>query len=203
MLARWYTDRHPDEIVGLVTVDGSDFDFWESPAERTWLAPALEAFRGCADAAQKGLFESDHALFEKCSGYGNPLPHMPELRRALEPSLHNPDLYVRWLHELENVSAGAATLRGLRRSFGALPMRVIVAGSHMRNAGVESTEQRRAADADFVQHSFEIASLSTESRMIVLPRTTHGIHLDRPDDVNDIIEEVVTRVRQQQPVRPD
>jgi pimeloyl-ACP methyl ester carboxylesterase len=203
MLARWYTDRHPDEVVGLVTVDGSDFDFWESPAETLWLAPALEAFRRCADAAQKGLLDSDRALFDKCSGYGNPLPHMPELRRALEPSLHNPDLYARWLHELENVTESATKLRGLRRSFGALPMRVIVAGSHMANAGIESTERQRVADAAFVQHSFEIASLSTASRMIVLPGTTHGIHLDRPDDVNDIIEEVVTRVRQQQPVRPD
>ncbi|HEX4241290.1 MAG TPA: alpha/beta hydrolase [Steroidobacteraceae bacterium] len=192
MLARWYADRHPDEVVGLVTVDGSDFDFWESPEETTWLAPALEAFRRCADAARKGLLDSDRALFDKCSGYGNPLPHMPELRRALEPSLHNPDLYARWLHELENVSEGAATLRGLRRSFGALPMRVIVAGSHMGNA---------AADAAFVQHSFQIASLSTGSRMIVLPGTTHAIHLDRPDDVNDIIEEVVTLVRRQPPVR--
>jgi pimeloyl-ACP methyl ester carboxylesterase len=203
MLARWYTDRYPEKVVGLVTVDGSDFDFWDSPADSTWLEPALEAFRSCADAAHKGLFESDPAVFEKCSGYGNPLPQMPELRRVLEPSLHNPDLYARWLGELENISESAAALRGLRRSFGGLPMRVIVAGSHMRNDGVESTEQQRAANDDFVQHSFQIASLSTDGQMIVLPRAAHGIHFDRPEDVNRIIEEVVTRARQRPPVRPD
>ena len=66
----------------------------------------------------------------------------------------------------------------------------------MRNANVESTEQQRAADDAFVQHSFEIASLSEEGQMILLPRTTHGIHFDRPDDVNLIIEEVVARARE-------
>lgn len=196
MLGRWYTNRHPEKVVGLVTVDGSDFDFWDGSVETAWLGHALEAFRDCADAAKKGLFESDRALFAKCSSYGNPLPRMPQLRRVLEPSLHNPDLYVRWLNELEHVSDSASELHALRRNFGKLPLRVIVAGSHMHDANVESTEQQRAADDAFVQHSFEIASLSEEGQMILLPRTTHGIHFDRPDDVNRIIEEVVARARE-------
>jgi pimeloyl-ACP methyl ester carboxylesterase len=194
MLARGYTNALPDNVAAIVTVDGSDFDYWDSPDESAWLPHALELFRNCQQQAVSGVFETDPKAFKECSGYGNPLTIFPELHRSLEHDLHNPAHYTQWLNELEHESDWAAELRQSRRSYGQKPLVVLVAGDHFRPN--PKFEQRPApADISFVVHSYQILSLSNDSKMIVMPDTSHAIHYDRPDFVTDVIMNTVTKVR--------
>jgi pimeloyl-ACP methyl ester carboxylesterase len=194
MLARGYTNALPDNVAAIVTEDGSDFDYWDSPDESAWLPRALELFRNCQREATSGVFETDPQAFKECSGYGNPLTIFPQLRETLERDLHNPAHYSQWLNELEHESDWAAALRQSRRSYGSKPLVVLLAGDHFRPN--PKFEQRPApADISFIVHSYQILSLSNDSKMIVVPDTSHAIHYDRPDFVTEIITNTVTKVR--------
>ena len=194
MLARGYTNALPDNVAAIVTVDGSDFDYWDSPDESAWLPHALEIFRSCQRQAVSGAFETDPQAFKECSGYGNPLTIFPEMHRTLERDLHNPAHYSQWLNDLEHESDWAAQLRQSRRSYGQKPLVVLVAGDHFRPN--PKFEQRPSpADISFVVHSYQILSLSNNSEMIVMPETSHAIHYDRPDFATEVITNTVIKVR--------
>lgn len=195
MLARGYANALPDNVAAIVTVDGSDFDYWDSPDESAWMPRALELFRKCQRLAQSGAFEIDQAAFGECSGYGNPLTLFPGLREKLAPSLHDPAHYSQWLHDLEHESDWAATLRKLRRSYGAKPLVVMVAGDHFRPNPDKSGPRPAPADVSFIQHSYQILALSSDSRLIVAPDTSHAIHFDRPDLVTEVIVDTVEKIR--------
>lgn len=195
MLSRWYANLHPDDVAGIVTVDGSDFDYWDSSTETTWLKAAVQAFRACREAASSGAFDSDPASFERCRAYGNPLPFFPELRKTLEPTLRNPALWAQWLHDLEQIDARAQAQRSTRRAYGSMPLRVLVAGYHFGDPQQGARMPDKPADAAFVDHSYRIAGLSTAGQLLVFPRTSHAIHFDRPADVIRAIEGVLNEAR--------
>jgi pimeloyl-ACP methyl ester carboxylesterase len=193
MLARWYANLHPDAVAAIVTEDGSDFDFWDAPDESAWLPHALELLAKCKQLADSGVFATDEAAFTECSGYGNPLTLFPTLRRTLDANLHNPAHYSQWFNELEQEPKAADELRRSRRFYGAMPLRVIVAGDHFQPADASSLRPA-AADIAFVQHAYQIAELSSESELIVAPHTSHAIHYDRPDFVLNVILSTVGRL---------
>src|SRR5665213_25549 len=191
MLARWYADVEPGKVAAIVTIDGSDFDYWDGADESAWLPGAIRLFRECKKLADSGAFETDRAAFERCSGYGNPLTLFPALRTTLEQRLHNPALYSQWLHDLEHEGKGAAALRKARRSYGSMPLRVIVAGTHFRPAAAHTGARPALADVAFIQHSYQILDLSSDSELLVAPNTSHAIHFDRPDFVTAAIADVI------------
>jgi pimeloyl-ACP methyl ester carboxylesterase len=195
MLARWYANGNPGKVAAIVTVDGSDFDYWDSEDESAWLPRALELFRKCQRLADSGAFERDRSAYEECSGYGNPLTQFPSLRQQLEPSLHDPAHYSQWLHDLEHESDVATMLRASRRSYGAMPLRVILAGDHFRASREPGALRPTAADIAFIQHAYQILALSSDSEMLVVPDTSHAIHFDRPDFVAGVIADVVAQLR--------
>jgi pimeloyl-ACP methyl ester carboxylesterase len=194
MLARGYANTLPENVAAIVTVDGSDFDYWDSPDESAWLPHALELFAKCRQQAASGTFETDAQAFKECSGYGNPLSIFPELHKTLERDLHNPAHYAQWLNELEHEPNWAAALRRSRRSYGSMPLIVLLAGDHFKPN--PKFEQRPApADVSFIEHSYQILALSNDSEMIVVPDTSHAIHYDRPDFVADVISKTIFKVR--------
>jgi pimeloyl-ACP methyl ester carboxylesterase len=197
MLARGYTNASPDNVAAIITEDGSDFDYWDSPDESAWLPHALELFRKCQQQAVSGVFETDPQAFKECSGYGNPLTIFPDLRHTLERDLHNPAHYTQWLGELEHESDWAVQLRQSRRTYGAKPLVVLLAGDHFRPN--EKFGQRPApADLSFIEHSYQILALSSDSEMIVVPEASHAVHYDRPDFVLQVITRTVLKVRNSQ-----
>ena len=194
MLARWYAFMNPDDVAALVTLDGSDFDYWDSPVAPAWLRRATQAIRECWDQAEGGVLAADVAALEHCLMIGNPRAAAPALRQALDQPLHDPALYERWLAGIELIAENARVLAKLRRNLGHIPMRVVVAGSHFHGPGQGVAQEQRDADQAFIQHSYEIAASSSDSELIVVPGTSHGVHLDRPEQVGRIINDLVERV---------
>ena len=195
MLARGYANVLPDNVAAIITIDGSDFDYWDSPDESAWLPHALELFRKCQRLADSGAFEADQSAFKECSGYGNPLSLFPTLRETLAPSLHDPAHYSQWLHDLEHQPEWAAALRQSRRSYGMKPLVVMVAGDHFRPNPDQSGPRPAPADVSFIQHSYQILALARDSQLIVVPDTSHAIHFDRPDFVSEVITDTVKKIR--------
>jgi len=193
VIARRYAYRYPDEVAGLVTVDGATYDFVEE--KRTASNPRVrETLSQCLQAARNDDFDTDAVLFGRCAPIVNPLNFVPEMREQLARYVRDAVTYERTLASFERVEAAGAELRHMRRSYGALPLRVIVAGNHFGDA---TTDDAPIAEADFVRHSYQIATLSTRSRMIVIPEMTHAAQLERPVEILAIIADLIGQIRKQ------
>lgn len=192
MIARTFAYAHQDATAGIVTLDGSTFDYAPADAQQSWRPRAIDLFRRCRDAAMQGAFDSDPDLLEKCTGLIIPLHFVPGLRTVLGSRAREPGRYATILHHLEQGPAADDALRAQRRPLADMPLRIVVAGSHVAQDGTRDGE---IADASFIRHAYEVASLSSDGAVILLPATTHGIHLDRPGAVVSIIEETIRRVR--------
>jgi pimeloyl-ACP methyl ester carboxylesterase len=185
-IARRFAYRYPDRVAGLITVDGSTYDFAEE--KRTASNPQVrETLTKCLHAAQNGDFDTDAALFGRCAPIVNPLNFVPAMRERLASYTRDPATYARTLASFERVEAAGVELRAMRKSYGALPLRVIVAGNHFDDAPI--------GEADFVRHSYQIATLSTKSQMIVIPEMTHAAQLERPAEILAIIADLVGSLR--------
>lgn len=191
VIMRRYAYEHPDQVAGLVTVDGSTNDYFE--AKRDASNPRVrDILSGCRDAARKGELAADAAKFESCAAIVNPLNFVPAMRKRLAAYTTSAATYERTLASFERTGASGAELRAMRRSYGDLPLRVIVAGSHFGDA---TTDDAPISETDFVRHSYQIATLSTNSQMIVVPEMTHASHLERPREIRAIIAKLVESVR--------
>jgi len=191
VIARRYAYRYPDQVAGLVTVDGSTYDFIEE--KRTASNPRVrETLTECLRAAQNGKFDTDAGLFGRCAPIVNPLHFVPAMRAQLARYARDPVTYERTLASFERVEAAGAELRGMRRSYGPLPLRVIVAGNHF---GDPTTDDAPISETDFVRHSYQIATLSTKSQMIVIPEMSHAAQLERPAEILAIIADLVGTLR--------
>jgi pimeloyl-ACP methyl ester carboxylesterase len=193
VIARRYAYQYPDQVAGLITVDGSTYDFAE--VKRTALNPQVrETLTKCLHAAQNGSFDTDTALFDRCAPIVNPLNFVPAMQKQLARYTRDPATYERTLASFERVEATGKELREMRKSYGALPLRVIVAGNHF---GDPTTDDAPLSEADFVRHSYQIATLSTNAQMIVIPEMTHAAQLERPAEILPIIADLVAKIREQ------
>jgi pimeloyl-ACP methyl ester carboxylesterase len=196
MEARGFTYRHPEQAAGLVTIDGSTFDYEASLAGNApWAAKTREIFTRCRDLARAGTLEKDEAQYALCRPAINPLDFYPPMRAAMEARTKDPALYERQLVGMEQIDAKAAALRAARRPLGDLPFRALVAGSHFPDPAKPQTPEAAKEDQDFIFASFQIASSAENGCLIAIPRTTHGIHLDKPAVVIEAINSVVDEVR--------
>ena len=198
MIVRWFAARYPEETAAVVTVDGSTVDFADPAADPevyAWLPRAIRQFQEARTAAEKKLFDADPDLFRRCSRLINPLQSDEGLRRALEDRARDPRVYAHWIYFLEHAREFDDACRRERRSLGAIPLRVLVAGEHLRQTG--------KSDADFVRDSFRVASLSEDGLMTAVPGTTHGMHLDKPEALIGLMVEAVQAARSSRgPLKP-
>jgi len=190
-LMRRYAYQYPDQVAGLVTVDGSTYDFFEEKRD-TSNSGVREILTNCRDAARNGGFDRDPALFNRCAPIVNPLSFVPEMHKRLANYMRSPATYERTLASFDRVEATGSELREMRKSYGTLPLRVIVAGRHFGDA---TTDDAPISEVDFVRHSYQIAALSSNSQMIVIPDMTHAAHLERPAEVLAVIANLVGSVR--------
>lgn len=195
MEARAFAYRHTDQVAGLVTIDGSDFDYSGKQSDRPWVKANTAIFRECRDAAQAGVLASDAALYAKCRPAINPLDFYPDMRAAMAQRTLDPALYELQAYGMETLDQNAERLRKAHRDFGAMPLRVMVAGYHFPDPAHPTSEDQRKADQEFIFDSFTIASTSRDGRLIAVPGSGHGIHFDKAQVVIDVIEEVIGKVR--------
>ena len=131
------------------------------------------------------MFDKDPALCERCRKQVNAVYPVKAMRLALEKRDKNPKLYAKWLYGLEHFGEWGDALRKLRKPLGSIPLRILVAGQHADNL----------ANPWYIKDNYEIAKLSVDSQIIIIPRAGHGIHFDQPEAVIKIIEDVVNHVR--------
>ena len=185
MIVRWYASLHPEETAAVITVDGSDFDYWDPQApDPDWLANAIKRFRDARDAAEQKLFDKDPGLLARSSLMINPLHFYTPMREALAERAKDPRAYAQTLHHLEHMKESNDGLRRVWKHLGPIPLRVLVAGEHV-------VKNNR----DFLDHAYRIAGMSNDGLMIVVPGTTHGMHLDKPDPIVEQINDMVLRIR--------
>jgi pimeloyl-ACP methyl ester carboxylesterase len=190
-IARRYAYQYPDQVAGLITVDGSTYDFAEE--KRTASSPRVrQTLVDCRDAARNGGFDADPALLARCAPIVNPLQFVPAMRQRLAAYARNPVTYERMLASFDRIEIAGAELRRMRRSYGTLPLRVIVAGDHY---GDPAGNDALFREPEFLRHSYQIAALSSRSRMIVIPEMTHAAQLERPAEIVAVITELAGSLR--------
>ncbi len=197
MIAREFAWKHPEKVAGIVTVDGSTFDFEYSDDPKwnpRWQINERAMLEELARAAHAGTLETDEKLFHQAELTFNPVKHIPELREAIKAQMLNPDSHSQRLNAARSMEEQNKLLVSLRRPFGDVPLRVLVAGEHAKTIEPPN-EARTMIHADFLRHSYAISRLSTDSMMIVVPEVGHGIQLDNPKLVTKIILDTVQAVR--------
>lgn len=182
MIGRRWAWSYPDEVAGLVTVDGSNFDF-NANFGGDWRPRAIEALTRCAADARSGKFDSDPAALARCAPAVNPLFLVPEFGRLMAARVRDPRAYETPLRGLQSMDADVASLKAMQKSFGRMPLTVLLAGTHLgRNQA-------------FVDSGIEIAKLSSRGIATVVPGASHMIHLERPDAVISAVNAMVDTVR--------
>jgi len=207
-----FTDRHSNEVAGLVFVDPS-YPGQARQFER--VAPALSSFadkfyksssaamRRCSVAARNGDLKPDGADPDGCLRY--PRHYAPELARELALRDASDSLRFESAASLiENFKRSTEDLFNLDRRFGSIPLIVLTAtkAEHMpEETPQEAVEQLSAFMAERDRAHEELSRLSTSGERRLVP-TEHYIQLLRPDTVISAIVEVVGTSRTEIPNKP-
>ena len=200
MIVREYTWRYPENVVGVVTIDGSTFDYEEIDLAQgypDWYERSKVLLEECiADAEQRELTANSEAL-ARCAPFTNSLLRIPEMREAFGDRVLQPERYVKQYSGFTSLYDHALALKDLQEPFGDIPLRVMVAGYHF---GAPRNAQNPAADIPepnlpFLQASTDIAKLSENGLLELVVYSGHMIQRDRPQVVIDAILEVLEKVR--------
>lgn len=195
-----YAYRYPDEVKGLVLVDASHEDETERLDKvsqgrlKQAMAPIDAMYRQCAQAAQQG-FAADGELFAACSGgvgriYGR------ELAAARLAVVSKASYWRAAAAENGGYDASGTALKAARRSYGALPMAVLVRGvSPYAVPGQPQSALNKATEAEHLAMQKELAAWSTRSTLRVVPGAGHIIQESDPAAVVRAIVEVLEQVR--------
>lgn len=196
MNVQLYAYRYPDEVKGLVLVDPPHDDETErinkaSQGKLKEFDAMMDGFtRQCASAAAKG-FDLQGELFAQCTG-GLREEYGRELAAARLASVSTPTFWKAFVSESDGMDTSSAELKAARRSFGALPMTVLVRGvSPYAVPGKPQSALNKATEAEHLAMQKEIAAYSTRSTLRIVPGAGHIIHETRPEAVVQAVLEVV------------
>lgn len=197
MEARQFATDHPDLVAGLVTIDGSSFDEIPLTGKEDWYQRSVTMLLDCQRDARAGVLAKDETRRRACARMINPLDRVPAMRAAIGDRVIDPDVYALNLYTFQHNGARASRLREGRRAFGDIPLRVLLASDHIVvPAGKPPLASADAMpNASFVKFAINVAAMSSDGHVVVIPGTSHPIHFDRPDQVVAVIEDVRLRAR--------
>ena len=204
VLARFFAAAHPDDVAGVVLVDGGRLDplrfvggaLVSLPATSTGRAvpePRLAGPLRRADIPPAALAQMEAAA-RQMSSDPNPPPRdlLPdEARRMRAWSLGRIEHYAAGANpfEAEELARLIAAQRTQAHPLGDRPLVVLTAGRREYAPGEDSLEaDRRRAQA-------ALAALSSRGRQVVVAGSGHHIHIERPEAVVEAIREVLAGVR--------
>lgn len=199
MSVRVYSDRYPDEVVGMVLVDPSHEDQWV----RSWangfgtkeeLDASLAAQAQCVEEAKRG-FTTGTPAYEQCLGDGND-PHVSQaINEAQRPIWATRSWQAALLSERENVAyASAEEVRATRKDFGDMPIIVLTGAPHKKPNETQERSDRRTLLWEEL-HS-EVAAMSTRGINVIVPNAGHYIQFDRPQVVIDAVDQAIAISRE-------
>lgn len=194
---RYYADLHPREIVGMVLVEPAT-EHQEKRIEQ--VLPALAKlfdqqralFQACLDRLE-GRLKANADLDEACGDH--PSPDLPPAVNAAAAALNGKPYHLRMvLSELDGVLGPSSDeAAAARRSYGAMPLIVLTAGSPMI-PGLSPADRDTLFGMVGEMHR-ELAALSTRGVERTVPGSGHYVQIDRPQAVIEAVSEVLAEIR--------
>jgi hypothetical protein len=191
---RLFADLYRDEIVGMVQVDGSNED-WDKRS-RAILGPVydrkynnpeqFEKFLSDCMAAAKSGPSADSNGYPKCMG-GARSWLSPELNDSMAAIYSKPSFYAAVLAEDRNRERSRSQGRAYKRSYGDLPLIVLISTKSAPNVSPDDSEKFYRVGSEL---GVKLALLSSRGTLRPVPGAGHYIHHDRPDVVISAIREV-------------
>jgi pimeloyl-ACP methyl ester carboxylesterase len=196
MNVRVYADKYPDDVVGLVIVEGSHEDQsaegWaiSAPGDKEKYDQYLKDQHACIDAARQGLAPGTK-MFEKCLGDTND----PRFSAAINQAQVTYGVTEKWqaavASERENVFyASADETRKTRANFGDMPIIVLTHSPFPTRTG-ESQNERNRKTLSWEGLHLRVAAMSTRGVNEIVPDAGHYIQYDKPQVVIDAVNQAV------------
>lgn len=200
MNVRVYADRYPDQVAGMVLVEGSHEDQsvlgWAigGAGQQQRYDEYLKDAHACVEEAKKGLVDGSSA-FKKCVGDTND----PRLSAAINAAQRKYAVTMRWqaavASERENVFyESAKETRATRKSFGDIPLIVLTHSPYPKGKD-ETQEERNQRTLLWEGLHTQVAAMSTRGVNIIVPNSSHYIQYDHPQIVVDAVFQAVSVVR--------
>jgi pimeloyl-ACP methyl ester carboxylesterase len=170
---RLYASRFPEEVAGMVLVDSSHEDYSIRHLTPPYIRLGLLTAPLGLPRLFAGVFISENPIFAGDSKY-------PSAYRAIATSTK----YLNTVrHEYSALDESWSQARSSTKSLGDRPLVVLLAASDHPLFTIARKLQ------------IDLASRSTEGKLIVVENTGHHIQHDRPETVIDAVREVVEAVR--------
>ena len=201
MYIRVYADRYPDEVVGMVSVEGSHEDQWTrgwaigAPGQQAKWDSFLKEYGSCVDEAKHGLAAGTPA-YRKCVGGPDP---------RFSPAINEAQLRyastVRWqaaiASERQSVAyASADQTRATRKHYGDMPI-IVLTHSPYPKAPDETQEERNQRTLLWESLHLDVAAMSSRGVNEIVPNAGHYIQYDQPQVVIDAVNQAVAIARDQ------
>jgi pimeloyl-ACP methyl ester carboxylesterase len=204
---RAFADLFPNDVTGLVMVDGDASDV-DTPENRKrdddGNMSYVPTFRKCRDAIAAGNIT--YALppprgrpARMCAqGFFRGLPDnewSPQLNaRLLDIAQHKLSMWDADISEMEQTPADEMWLQQHRRTLGTSPVRILTSGNH----GVGHLDRPPEPTIEHLKYEYDRAvaqskwlTLSTDAKQIFVKNSSEYIQFDQPDAVVDAVKEVV------------
>ncbi|HET8898565.1 MAG TPA: alpha/beta hydrolase [Rhodanobacteraceae bacterium] len=198
---RVYADRYRDEVVGMVSVEGSHEDQWVrgwaigAPGQKARWDAFLKEYGSCVNAAKRGLVSGTPA-YKKCVGDPD-----PRFSPAINAAQARYAATMRWqaaaASERQSVAyASADQTRATRTHYGDMPI-IVLTHSPYPKAKDETQEIRNQRTLLWESLHLTVAAMSTRGVNVIVPNSGHFIQYDHPQVVIDAVNHAVAIARDQ------
>jgi hypothetical protein len=188
---RAYQARYPDEVAGLVLVDGAHEAQWTRLPAVAWQLTKMSVAgtRETADRARRGALDAADA------GDAGFLSHASDQREPYLASMLDPRTYETTAEETGRADESASdTPRSLAGSLGDLPVVVLTARDSF-GAFAGTPIPTAEANAIWLELQRELAALSSSTVQIFSERGHHRLHESDPEAVVNAIGVAIDVVR--------
>jgi len=195
MYVRVFADHYRDEVVGIVSVEGSHEDQsvrgWAigAPGQKDKWDEFLRAQSACVDGARHGLVRGTPE-YKKCVGD-------PDSRfsQSINDAQAVYKATARWQAAVASERQAifyqsADETRATRRSFGDMPIIVLTHSPYPKSKD-ESQEERDRRTLLWESLHLDVASMSTRGINEIVPNSGHYIQLEHPQIVVDAVNQAV------------
>lgn len=199
-----YTDRHPDNVVGMVLVDPSvpgqlELEQAVAPSLAAIDAegsPLVKIYRTCAADIHAGVAGPAGPDPHGCFAYPPTWPLA--LRQAMAAKVSNPVQYEAMASFLTTFAMDSAAAINPDRNYHNLPLIVLTATARGTPPGLTGEQQAESVrfDAALDRRQAELAALSRRGVDKRVPGANHYIQRSKPQAVLDAVAEVVREARQ-------
>jgi len=200
MYIRVYADHYPDEVAGMVSVEGSHEDQWirgwaiGAPGQQAKWDAFLKEYGSCVDEAKRGLVPGTPA-YKKCVGDPD-----PRFSPAINAAQARYAATVRWqaaaASERQAVAyASADQARATRKHYGDIPI-IVLTHSPYPKAKDETQDERNQRTLLWESLHLDVAAMSTRGVNEIVPNSGHYIQYDHPQVVIDAINQALSIARE-------